>query len=132
MADIKTLTITSVTAVYSGVNKNDNPFTIYEIEAKETTKALRSFDNLPIGSNDYEVEPYQRDGKVTYTLKPHGFKAARDDSFAGGTGDLQEIKNRLTRVEQRVFGSDVTPPADDWGSQTSQSDSFGGDDDIPF
>lgn len=137
MADIKRINVTKVTPGYSGTNKNGNAFTIYDVEASGVTHKLRSFDNLPLGDNEYEVEPYSKDGQTTYTLKPHGWKAPRDPNQGGGVtdGDLQEIKNRLGRIEARVFGSDVTPPVDDWDSGSSGASAGGGgfdDSDIPF
>ena len=130
MADpIKRLKIIKVTAGYTGTNTNGNPYTIYDILAEGVDKPLRSFDKLPIGENEYEVSSYTKDGKTSYTLKPHGFKVSRE--AVGGAVSREEfdaLDRRVMNLESQLGGSDVTPPAgrDDWPAAGSA------DDDIPF
>lgn len=122
---IKTLNISKVTEGYSGENRNGNAYTIYDIEAIGNSQKLRSFDNLPLGENQYEVEPYDKDGETTYTLKPHGFKVPRSYSESSSSSSLAALEMRVTELERKFAGGEAVAPS---GGATGYS----ADDDIPF
>ncbi len=129
MNEIKMLDITSVTAGYSGTNKNGNDFTIYDIEANGVSVALRSFDKLPIGRNEYEVETYTNNGKTSYTLKPHGFKVGRTPASVSRQ-EFEALDLRVMNLEKANRGSDIPTDTGEWPEPTAVRDDDS--DDIPF
>jgi hypothetical protein len=105
------LTITSCSAVYEGTNTRGDPSTIFEIEADDENGVaislpLRSFHDLPLAPGEFEVERYEKNGRVSFTLKP----PAGSRGHNGGVSPAQ-VAELVKRVEALERGS-VTPAGD--------------------
>lgn len=139
----RVLNITEVVAGYSGTNANGNAFTIYDIQALDeqgnvVQAQLRSFDDLPLGQMEYDLEKYKKNGKVSWTIKaPKGMRTGVS------LADHNALAQRVTVLEGVVNGNGITPgvaatsgfaqaSAPAAADPLSQTTTPAADDDIPF
>lgn len=159
MPDQRRLNITGCRQVHSGIGNNGKPYEIYEVDA--TTEQglvvnlpLRSFSNLPMGVNTFNVAPYTNNrGETSYTLSLPQQRGGgvNPQVLAAMQENIQSLQTRVTSLEQQLgllqaprttqgnqYGEPPTPVpttpdvGDDpaWGAPSAAPPP--GDDDIPF
>jgi hypothetical protein len=116
MSETRMWTVTSCEEFRSGVAKTGRPWTLYVLSATDDAglpvmEGIKSFDAIPLGMQELEVEQNEYKGETEWTVKlKNGQQAMRTPDQGNLAAKLQDLENRIDRLE-RVTGalSDVPP-----------------------
>lgn len=131
-----TISVISTRVIKEGTSAQGRPWTLYEVTAVDRNGApiehqLKTFDNLPQGTVDVELERQEHPQYgVSYMLRRAG---QRQGGGNGGLGkSVDELRSRLDALEARVgkLESPINPPTP--VAPDPAGASFTDPDDIPF
>lgn len=143
MSDTRRLQVVGCDVGYQGTNKNNEPYTIYDVAALDENgepvdQPLRSFDELPIDGelHEFEVTPYDGKNGRTYTLKrtdqPKSSGARLGPKVDALREQVEAQAEQIGALNRRVADLEGRLQAAPSGGLMSRTSAPEAEEDIPF
>jgi hypothetical protein len=133
MSDTRRWTVTSCELFRSG-EKNGKPWEMYVLTATDeygnpVIEGVKSFQNVPLGANDFYVDEGEYRGEREYTIRLVNQQLAIKTSDQGGwQAKFKDLENRVDRLERQINTDVPLPGVIPQPAKQTVPD----DDDIPF